>query len=74
MSVSRPLAAAEVRSDCAHGAYPLAYAVGRPDLLRDAPAYFDGGRGDLQLFHEALLQFGGLPTSLIRWGLEASGE
>lgn len=59
---------AEVRRYCAEAAYPLSYAVGRRELLALRAAYLRTG-GSLRAFHEAVLAYGGLPISLIRWGL-----
>lgn len=59
---------AEVRRYCAQPTYPLAYAVGRRELLSLREAFFGRG-GTLREFHDAVLDYGGLPISLIRWGL-----
>jgi len=59
---------AEVRRYCAQPAYPLAYALGRRELLSLREAFLSRG-GSLRDFHEAVLAYGGLPVSLIRWGL-----
>ena len=67
----RSNAEAEVRRYCAEPVYQLSYAVGRRELLRLRDAY-RRSRGDtftLQGFHDAVLRFGGMPVSLIRWGL-----
>ncbi|PYP31237.1 MAG: hypothetical protein DMD49_08535 [Gemmatimonadetes bacterium] len=64
-------AEAEVRRYCAEPAYPLCYAVGRRELLklRDDYRALSGGDFTLRRFHDAILQYGGLPVTLIRWGL-----
>ncbi|MFQ5704348.1 MAG: DUF885 domain-containing protein [Gemmatimonadales bacterium] len=64
-------AGAEVRRYCAHPAYQLCYAVGRRELkaLRDAYRERTGGEYTLRKFHDAVLSYGGLPVSLIRWGM-----
>src|SRR5256712_752354 len=64
-------AEAEVRRYCAEPAYPLCYAVGRRELLklRDDYRASSGGDFTLRRFHDAILQYGGLPVTLIRWGL-----
>jgi hypothetical protein len=67
-------AEAEVRRYCAYPAYQLCYAVGRREFrkLRDS---YRAARGDgysLRAFHDAVLKYGGLPVSLIRWGLGLS--
>lgn len=64
-------AEAEVRRYCAEPAYPLSYAVGRRELLRLRDD-FKAARGaafTLRGFHDAVLAYGGLPVTLMRWGL-----
>ncbi len=67
----RANAEAEVSRYCAYPAYQLCYAVGRRELraLRDAYRAAAGGSYSLREFHERLLSYGGLPVSLIRWGM-----
>lgn len=67
----RANAEAEVRRYCAYPAYQLCYAVGRRELrsLRDAYRAAQGAKYSLRGFHEAVLEYGTLPVSLIRWGL-----
>jgi uncharacterized protein (DUF885 family) len=71
LHVERGNAAAEVRRYCSTPTYQMSYAVGRRELLalresyRAAHGYDDSLRG----FHDAVLAYGGLPVSLIRWGL-----
>lgn len=67
----RTHAQAEVRRYCAEPCYQLSYAVGRRELkrLRDAYRAAAGGDYSLRGFHERILAYGGLPVSLIRWGL-----
>jgi len=67
----RTNAEAEVRRYCAEPVYQLSYAVGRRELLRLRDAYRQarGGAFALRDFHDAVLRFGGMPVSLIRWGL-----
>jgi uncharacterized protein (DUF885 family) len=67
----RANAEAEVRRYCAYPAYQLCYAVGRRELrsLRDAYRAAQGADYSLRGFHEAVLEYGTLPVSLIRWGL-----
>jgi len=69
--VDRANAEAEVRRYCAEPAYPLCYAVGRRELLRLRDDYraSRGGAFTLRGFHDAILPYGGLPVTLIRWGL-----
>ncbi|MGH7608042.1 MAG: DUF885 domain-containing protein, partial [Gemmatimonadales bacterium] len=71
LHVERGNAEAEVRRYCAFPAYQLSYAVGRRELLRLRDD-FRAARGDgftLRAFHDAVLPYGGLPVTLIRWGL-----
>lgn len=67
----RKNAEAEVRRYCAYPAYQLCYAVGRRELraLRDAYRRAQGTSYSLRGFHEAALRYGGLPVSLMRWGM-----
>ncbi len=71
LHVDRSNAEAEVRRYCAEPGYPLCYAVGRRELLklRDAFRAARGASFTLRGFHDAILRYGGLPVSLIRWGL-----
>jgi uncharacterized protein (DUF885 family) len=64
-------AEAEVRRYCANPAYQLCYAVGRREFrkLRDSFYESRGPKASLRSFHDAALRYGGLPVSLIRWGL-----
>jgi uncharacterized protein (DUF885 family) len=74
LHVDRGNAEAEVRRYCSTPAYPLCYAVGRRELLRLRDD-FRAARGpafSLRAFHDAILPYGGLPVSLIRWGLGLS--
>src|SRR6266545_2494450 len=71
LHVERGNAEAEVRRYCAWPAYQLCYAVGRRELLRLRDD-FRKAKGDsftLRGFHDAVLPYGGLPVTLIRWGL-----
>jgi uncharacterized protein (DUF885 family) len=71
LHVERGNAEAEVRRYCAWPAYQLCYAVGRRELLRlrDDFRKAKGKSFTLRAFHDAVLPYGGLPVSLIRWGL-----
>ncbi len=71
LHVERGNAEAEVRRYCAWPAYQLCYAVGRRELLRlrDDFRKAKGGSFTLRGFHDAVLPYGGLPVTLIRWGL-----
>jgi uncharacterized protein (DUF885 family) len=71
LRVDRANAEAEVRRYCAEPGQPLCYAVGRRELL-DLRRDFRAARGDtftLRGFHDAILRYGGLPVTLIRWGM-----
>ena len=69
--VDRANAEAEVRRYCAEPAYQLCYAVGRRELLKLREDYRTktGAAFTLRGFHDAILPYGGLPVTLIRWGL-----
>jgi uncharacterized protein (DUF885 family) len=71
LRIDRSTAEAEVRRYCAWPAYQLCYAVGRRELLRlrDDFRARRGSAFSLAAFHEAILPYGGLPVTLIRWGL-----
>ena len=71
LHIERGNAETEVRRYCAWPAYQLCYAVGRRELLRlrDDFRAARGGSFTLRAFHEAVLPYGGLPVTLIRWGL-----
>lgn len=64
-------ALAEVRRYCGTPTYPLCYAVGRRDILalRDDYQSRSGDHASLREFHDELMQYGGLPLSLARWGM-----
>src|SRR5213594_3475817 len=71
LGVDRANAEAEGRRYCAEPAQPLCYAVGRREIL-ELRKDFRAARGKaftLRGFHDALLRYGGLPVTLIRWGL-----
>ena len=69
--VDRSTAEAEVRRYCATPAYPLCYAIGRREIkaLRHDFRAAAGGDYSLRGFHDAVLSYGGLPVSLMRWGM-----
>ena len=72
LPIERANAEAEVRRYCAWPTYQLSYAVGRRELLSLRQSYqqqADRG-GSLRRFHDDLMQYGGLPVSLARWGME----
>ncbi len=64
-------ARAEVRRYCAHPTYQLCYAVGRRELkaLREAYRDREGSEYSLRKFHDEVLSYGGLPVSLMQWGM-----
>ena len=64
-------AEAEVRRYCANPGYQLCYAVGRREFraLRESYKAARGAAYSLRAFHDAALAYGGLPVSLIRWGM-----
>jgi len=65
-------AAVEVNRYCAHPAYQVCYAVGRRELrsLRDAYRESQGDNYSQARFHKVVLQYGGLPVSFMRWGMD----
>jgi len=69
--MDRANAEQEVRRYIATPAYQLCYALGRRELLqlRDAHRDAQGGAFTLRGFHDAVLSYGGLPVTLIRWGM-----
>src|SRR4029077_19558424 len=71
VDVDRTNAEAEVRRYCAWPAYQICYAVGRRELLalREDFKQAQGAEYTVRRFHDAVLPYGGLPISLIRWGL-----
>ena len=76
LPIERRSAEAEVRRYCAMPTYQLAYAVGRREILslRRAWRSAAGPSAPLADFHHALLSYGGLPTSLARWGMGLDAE
>ena len=76
LGLARASAEAEVRRYCATPGGPLCYAVGRRELLRlrdDCRAHA-GASFSLRTFHDAVLSYGGLPVSLMRWGMGLNEE
>ena len=71
VAMDRGKAHAEVSRYCAWPTYQLCYAVGRREFLhlRDAWRSAAGPDAPLREFHDAVLAYGGLPVSLIRWGM-----
>ena len=72
---TREAALTEVRRYCATPGYNLCYAIGLRELtrLRDDARVRDGPSFTLRRFHEEVLAYGGLPLSLIRWGMGMAG-
>lgn len=71
LGIGRESARAEVARYCGAPAYQLCYAVGRRELvkLREDYERRAGASFSLPAFHDEVLTFGGLPVSLIRWGM-----
>ena len=71
LGLARESAEGEVRRYCANPASPLCYAVGRRELLRMREAWRQrtGSGATLRRFHDEVLSYGGLPVSLMRWGM-----
>ncbi|MFB3069055.1 MAG: DUF885 domain-containing protein [Gemmatimonadales bacterium] len=69
--VGRRTAEAEVRRYCATPTYQLCYAVGRREIKALHTDFRNGAGADYSLrdFHDAVLGYGGLPVSLMRWGM-----
>lgn len=70
--LDRRHAESEVRRYCAEPAYQLAYAVGCRELLalRETYRQAHSSEATLRAFHDAVLSYGALPPSLIRWGMQ----
>ena len=68
-------AKSEVRRYCAHPAYQLCYAVGARELaaLRGDYAEAAGSSYSERQFHTDVMNYGGLPVSLMRWGMGLNG-
>ncbi len=71
VAVDRVRARAEVSRYCAWPTYQLCYAVGRREFLELREAWREraGPGAPLREFHDTVLAYGGLPVSLIRWGM-----
>ena len=72
LPIERHNAEAEVRRYCAWPTYQLCYAVGRREIMRLRDAYRERSGADFQArrFHDELMQYGGMPVSLARWGMD----
>ncbi len=71
VAMDRAKAEAEVSRYCAAPTYQLSYAVGRREFLHLREAWRESVGPDVPLrqFHDTVLAYGGLPVSLIRWGM-----
>ena len=71
LDLARPSAEAEVRRYCCNPGQALCYAVGCHELmrLREDWRRRAGGSFSLKRFHDDVLSYGGLPVSLMRWGM-----
>ena len=71
LGLARDSAEGEVRRFCSNPANALCYAVGRRELLRLRDDYRTraGSGFSLRKFHDEVLSYGGLPVSLMRWGM-----
>jgi hypothetical protein len=71
LDLARESAEAEVRRYCCEPANALCYAVGRRELvrLREDWKRRAGAAFSLRKFHDEVLSYGGLPVSLMRWGM-----
>ncbi len=71
LAVDRDEAMEMVRRASARPTYAMADAVGRRELLqlRESWRVRVGPKEPLRAFHDAVLAYGGLPVSLIRWGM-----
>jgi uncharacterized protein (DUF885 family) len=71
LGLDREKARAEVSRYCARPTYQLCYAIGRREILHLRDAYRDRAGADFSLrrFHDEFLGYGGLPVTLIRWGM-----
>ena len=71
LDLGRESAAAEVRRYCANPGNALCYAIGRRELLRLREDWRRraGAGFALRNFHDEVLSYGGLPVSLMRWGM-----
>lgn len=74
LDLGRESAEAEVRRYCCNPATALCYAVGCHELVRLREDWRRrAGQGfTLRAFHDDVLSYGGLPVSLMRWGMGLS--
>jgi hypothetical protein len=71
LGIGKESAEAEVARYCGAPAYQLCYAIGRRELglLRDDYQKRAGSSFSLRKFHDEVMTYGGLPVSLMRWGM-----
>ena len=71
LDLARPSAEAEVRRYCCNPGNALCYAVGSREMmrLREDWRRRAGSAFSLKKFHDEVLTYGGLPISLMRWGM-----
>ncbi|HVX88533.1 MAG TPA: DUF885 family protein [Gemmatimonadales bacterium] len=75
LPLERVEAVADVRRAAAWPTYSLAAAVGRREILELKEAWTASRRGgETARFHAELLEYGGLPISLARWGMDLGLE
>jgi len=76
LDLARASAEAEVRRYCGNPANALCYAVGRRELLRLREDWRAraGASYTLRRFHDEVLSYGGLPVTLMRWGMGLGEE
>lgn len=76
LDLARPSAEAEVRRYCCNPGSALCYAVGWREMLRlrDDWRRRAGASFSLKKFHDEVLSYGGLPVSLMRWGMGLGDE
>ncbi|HEV2290920.1 MAG TPA: DUF885 family protein [Gemmatimonadales bacterium] len=72
LPLDQSAALADVRRVAAWPTYGLAAAAGRREILQlhDAWRARAGVDAPIKAFHQALLDYGGLPVSLARWGMD----
>jgi uncharacterized protein (DUF885 family) len=71
LDLARPSAEAEVRRYCCNPGNALCYAVGCHEMMRLRQDWRRraGASSSLKRFHDEVLSYGGLPVSLMRWGM-----
>ena len=74
LPLEKPEALADVRRAAAWPTYSLAAAVGRREIVELREAWVKRHSGTAARFHAELMQYGGLPVSLSRWGMDLGLE